>query len=165
MFLLGAAKNLGAKPLSDSVDSVLDVIRTIIGRECLVPDSTGIAPSNPRASCHGALVAAGRAVRGCFDQLDLDARRAVASLSRELMASKGADGGVGDSSHMPELDMIFMQAALQAGPRITRRHKLHATETSRHSAHRRPSEPALTMVSRLPAIRRLSLPGTMSMIT
>jgi hypothetical protein len=133
MFLLGAAKNLGAKPLSNSVDTMLDVIRTITGCKCLVSESISIMPSNPRTSCLGALVAAGRAVRGCFDQLDLDARRAVASLSRHLTACKGVDDGVGGSLHLPDLDMIFTQAALQAGPGATRRDTLHAAAINLHS--------------------------------
>jgi hypothetical protein len=160
MFLLGAAKNLGARPLSDSVDSVLDVIRTITGHECLVPDSLSIPPRNPPASCHGALVAAGRAVRGCFDQLDCDARRTVASLSCHLMACKGADDGIGGSLHIPGLGVIFTQAALQA-----RRHILRAATSNHHTAERRLSGPALNMMNPLPAIRRLSLPDTRTTIT
>ncbi len=97
MFLLGASKNIGAKPLADAVAVVIEVIRIIMKREHLVADPhtlrfspcTGLGASE-RAGCHEALVAAARAVRGCFDQLDLDARRASTSLSRYSMASKGS---------------------------------------------------------------------------
>ncbi len=163
MFLLGAAKNLGAKPLTDSVDSLLDVIRAITGRECLVPESDSISLSKTHTCSHGALVAAGRAVRGCFDQLDLDARRAVASLSRHLASGKGEFRTCG-SLHMPDLDMIFTQAALQAAPGATRRHSLRAATLSRRPIHRRPSEPTLMMASPAPTRRRFSLPGTMAVM-
>jgi hypothetical protein len=122
MFLLGAAKNFGAKALASAVETLLDMIRTVTGRECLVPDhSLSFAPSvdaAQRASWQCALVTAARAVRGCFDQLDLDARRAVASLSRHQILRKTSNA----CSHTPDLDMVFTQAALQAGPDPTLQH-------------------------------------------
>ena len=128
MFLLGASKNIGAKPLADAVTVVIEVIRVIMKREDLVTDPHSLrfppcAGASERAGCHNALIAASHAVRGCFDQLDLDARSAVTSLSRYMMVRKGTSGAC---SHMPELDMIFTQAALQAGPDPTLRRRRHA---------------------------------------
>jgi hypothetical protein len=152
MYLLGAAKNFGAKALASSVETLLDVIRTVTGRECLVPDhSLSLPPSTDashRASWHCALVTAARVVRGCFDQLDLDARRAAASLSRHLMARKGAHDAC---SHTPDLDMVFTHATLQAGSDTMLRHVRHTPAASgAHNAHRRNSlpTPVLNLKSR-----------------
>jgi hypothetical protein len=161
MFILGASKNIGAKPLAGAVDTALDVIRAIVKRECLsdVPQTLCFPPctdASERASWHCALVTAGRAVRGCFDQLDNDARRAISSLSRYLMARKGAGGS---SSDMPDIHIVFAQAALLASRDPTLHRSRNAPATSTHPAHRRPSEPALMMISAASALRRLSLPA------
>jgi hypothetical protein len=147
MFLLGAAKNFGAKALAGAVEIMLNMIRTITGRECLVPDqSLSFPPSADaaqRASWHCALVTAARAVRGCYDQLDLDARRATAILSRHLLARKRARDAC---SHTPDLDMVFTQAALQAGPDPALRHVCRTPAASdAHPARRRHSLPAPAM--------------------
>jgi hypothetical protein len=133
MFILGASKNIGARPLADAVETVLDVIRTIVNCECLSdePNTLCFPPCTDaaeRANWQCALVTAGRAVRGCFDQLDIDARQTTASISRHLT---------------------------MATPVHTRK----TPPTKIHPAHRRPSEPALTMTSPPTALRRLSLPA------
>ncbi len=96
MFLLGASKNIGAKPLADAAEAVIEVIRAIMKREHLIadPHSLRFPPcvgASERAGCREALVAAARAVYDCFDKLNLDARRAVASLSNYVMR-KSASG-------------------------------------------------------------------------
>jgi hypothetical protein len=162
MFLLGAAKNFGAKALAGAVETMLDMIRTITGRECLVPDhSLSFSPSADaaqRASWHCALVTAARAVRGCFDQLDLDARRATVILSRHLLARKRARDAC---SHTPDLDMVFTQAALQTGPDPALRHVCRTPAASdAHPARRRHSlpAPALNLAPRYPE-RRVCVPA------
>ncbi len=118
MFLLGASRNIRAKPLADVVDVMIEVIRIIVKRENLVADSHSLrflpcTGASEHAGCHDALIATARAVRGCFDQLDLDARGVVTSISLYSMVRKGTSGA---NSHMPDLDMIFTLATLQAGP-------------------------------------------------
>jgi hypothetical protein len=143
MFIVGASKNIGAKPLEVALDTVLDVIRAIVKRECLSddPHTLRFPPCNDaseRASWQCALVTAARTVRGCFDQLDLDARRAIANLKRHL---KGAGGARPDAQG---IDATVAQAALHAGreaPFHSARYKPAISKL--HPAHRRPSEPAL----------------------
>jgi hypothetical protein len=162
MFILGASKNIGAKPLAGAVDTVLDFIRVIAKRECLSdnPHTLCFAPcadASERASWQCALVTAGRAVRRCFDQLDVDVRHAIASLSHYLMVRKEAGGA---RSAFPELDMAYSQAARQAGLDPTLRRARSAPAANMHPAHhRRPSEPALVMISGFTSLRRLSLPA------
>jgi hypothetical protein len=119
MFLLGASKNIGANPLADAVDVVIEVIRIIMKREHIVahPHSLRFPPctgASKRAGCHDALIAAVHAVRGCFDQLELDARSAVTSLSSYIMVRKGTSGAC---SHTPDLDIAFAQAAARPDAR------------------------------------------------
>ena len=161
MFILGASKNIGAKPLAGAVDTVLDVIRAIVKRECLSdnPHTLRFPPctdASERASWQCALVTAARAVRGCFDQLDLDARRAIACHSRYLVACKGRT-----HPDVQSIDAVLpvLQVALQAGRDATFRRARHAPAINTHPAHRRPSEPALMTISPCPALRRLSLPA------
>lgn len=92
-FLFGAAKNLGAAALVDAIENMLDLIRMISQHDCLVSDTHNLRARNGSrgAECaahHGAMVAASRAVRACFDQLDLDARRATAELTRHRMCTR-----------------------------------------------------------------------------
>ena len=125
-FLFGAAKNLGASALAEAVESLLDVIRSILQRECLVTDLESLrAPPSYNAAeyaaSHSAMVAACRAVRACFDQLDLDARRATAELARhktkgqERPVSRRCESSYGSASrYLPDMDLVFTQAELQA---------------------------------------------------
>ena len=160
MFILGASKNMRAKPLAGAVDTLLDLIRVIVKRECLSdnPHTFCFPPctdASERASWQCALVTAGRAVRRCFDQLERDARRAILCLSRHLSARKGADGA---RSEMPDM-AISQAAARQAGLDPPLRRAKVAPAASMHPAHRRPSEPALTPASAPLALRRPSLPA------
>jgi hypothetical protein len=135
MFLLGAAKNFGAKALAGAVETLLDMIRTITGRECLVHDDPFSFPTSTdasqRATWHCALATAARTVRGCFDQLDRDARHATASLSYHLMARRGARDAC---SHTPDLDMVFTHATLQAGAEPTLLRTLAASDDRQRTA-------------------------------
>jgi HPt (histidine-containing phosphotransfer) domain-containing protein len=162
MFIVGASKNIGAKPLTGAVDTVLDVVRAIVKRECLSdnPHTLRFPPctdASERASWQCALVTAARAVRGCFDQLDLDARRAIVRILHYLMAYKDTGRA---SPDVQGTDAAVAQAALHAGREATFRRARHEPAIGKmHPAHRRPSEPALMTISPCVAFRRLSLPA------
>ncbi len=119
MFLLGTAKNLGAQKLVEAVEALLDLI---VQRDCLIVDSASFSLLS--CSNHAdALINSTWTIRGCFDQVDRDARSAVADLARcELEAAAGYYGNgrkFDDSSSaldIPELDMIFTHALFQSRP-------------------------------------------------
>jgi hypothetical protein len=102
---------------------MLNAIRTILQRECLVGDLHSLrtppcANASECAARHGALVAASRVVRACFAQLDLDVRRAAADLAfhrggkeQNTSCHYEADGV---SHYIPDIDLVFTQAKLQA---------------------------------------------------
>ena len=101
---------------------MLNAIRTISQRECLVTDLHSLrappcANASDFAARHGALIAASRAVRASFAQLDLDARRAAADLAchrggKEQDTSCHHEAGA--CHYIPDIDLVFTQAKLQA---------------------------------------------------
>uniref|UniRef100_A0A7S0M4R5 Uncharacterized protein n=1 Tax=Cryptomonas curvata TaxID=233186 RepID=A0A7S0M4R5_9CRYP len=119
MFLLGTAKNLGAQSLIEAVEALLCLIRAIGKLDSLIDVALSF---DAHCCCNhvDALVASICTIRGCFDQVDHDARRAVADLARcNVKAAAGyveKNGGFDSSSSLPELDMIFTQALFQSRP-------------------------------------------------
>jgi hypothetical protein len=117
MFLLGAAKNLGAHSLIAAVEALLCLVREIVELDSLVDDVFFFGAYS--CSNHvDALIASIRTIHGCFDQVDRDARHAVvdlASCNVEAAVSYFRNGGFDSSlQYIPELDMIFTQALLQS---------------------------------------------------
>ncbi len=118
MFLLGAAKNLGAQSLVEAVEALLCLVRDIGKLDSFV-DVALIFDAHSCSNHVDALAASICTIRGCFDQVDRDARRAVADLARcNVKPEAGYVGKAGfdNNSSLPELDMVFTQALFQSRP-------------------------------------------------
>jgi hypothetical protein len=120
MYLLGTAQNLCAQRLVKAVEVLLDIIRGIVKRDCLIAEDSAFNAFS--CSDHvTALFKSTTAISDSFDQVDRDARRAVADLAKCNMRAPANYCELGRfyssrSLHIPELDMIFTHALFQSRP-------------------------------------------------
>ena len=113
LFIFDASKNLGAQQLAGAVENLLDLIRTSSQHNCLIPSAgaTCRRPCEQTVCCderRQALIAAIRHISERFEQLESDVRNATDILSRCVRRQHCLG-----SMHVPEMDLVFMQAELQ----------------------------------------------------